>query len=602
MSNPFDPLLLSHIVKNFQEGKKIDSFNKMAEYINKYPKDIVAKYNYGLMAQQIDKVDLAIKIYKLVIKKNKLHWQSRNNLYLIYFEQEKYNDSLKLINEVLSIKKNFQPVLRDKAHVLFYLNNLDIALNNINESLFLNPKDYIAINIQGMIFSGMRDYQKAKNIYLHAIKINPDYFPSYSNLAKCLTELNEREDAIKYLKKCLEIKPDFLEGLNNLANVYSTMGDYKKAIPIYLKLLKTNENHFQINLNIAIAYFMLKNISEAQRYFKVAEKENKNDDKFKKSYGLYLLYMQDYKKAWQISDGRLKLQDFYTSDSWMNKIKYKLWNGQVIKPDDKILIIKEQGVGDEILYSTIYPDLLNKFTNVKIETENRLINLFENNFSTKNIFVPYKSISESKEKLKNFKYVLMAGTLGRLFRNSIQEFPKSNYLKANIKIKQDVLSKLNMISSKKKIGISWKSKREFLGEGKSLDLNYMAPLICNNNFDFINLQYGEAEDEIKKFEKKYNKKIHTIPDIDLFNDFEKITALLQNLDLFISVSNSTAHFAGAANVKTWLIKPRSYALFHYWNQPNQNTPWYPSIKIFDQYDDPTKLIEILDIKIKKLIF
>ena len=51
-----------------------------------------------------------------------------------------------------------------------------------------------------------REYEKAKNIYLGAIEVSPDYFPTYSNLAKCLTETNERESAIKYLKKCLEIK------------------------------------------------------------------------------------------------------------------------------------------------------------------------------------------------------------------------------------------------------------------------------------------------------------------------------------------------------------------------------------------------------------
>jgi len=76
---------------------------------------------------------------------------------------------------------------------------------------------------------------------------------------------------------------------------------------------------------------------------------------------------------------------------------------------------------------------------------------------------------------------------------------------------------------------------------------------------------------------------------------------MKQLDLFISVSNSTVHLAGAANIKTCLIKPKSYALFHYWNQPTNSTPWYPSIKIFDQQKDPSILIDELKKELMYLV-
>ena len=72
-----------------------------------------------------------------------------------------------------------------------------------------------------------------------------------------------------------------------------------------------------------------------------------------------------------------------------------------------------------------------------------------------------------------------------------------------------------------------------------------------------------------------------------------------NLDLFITISNSTAHLAGALNVPTWLIKPKSFALFHYWNQPEKITPWYSSIKLFDQKENTKELIRDLEYKLIK---
>ena len=601
MSEIIDSLLLTHIIKDFQNGNTKQAFIRMKDYIKTFPKDYTAKYNYAIMADRMGDKELAIKNYTFVMKADSNHWQSRNNMYLFLFENKRYTEALKLINEVLIIKPNYQPVLRDKAHVFFYLKKLDLALKFISESIKLNPKDYIATNILGMIYIGLREYAKAKKIFIHAINLNTEYYPSYSNLAKCLTELNERSEAITHLKKCLSINPNFLEAINNLANVYSTEGRYEEAIPLYLKILEKEEKHFKVNLNLAIAYFNKKDFLNAKKYYEITHTIEPQSDELQKNYGLYFLYKQNYKKAWEMADGRLKLQSFYLPGTWINNIKKKLWNGGEIDLNSKILVIKEQGIGDEILYSSIYPDLLDKFPHVKIESEKRLLDLFKKSYANKNAFIPYLSISESKKKLREFEFVIMAGTLGRLFRNSIEDFPKYNCLIADTLLEKEILTKVNKISNKKKIGISWKSKREFLGEGKSLSLEALSPLLCNDNFEFINLQYGDVEEEISMFHKKYNKQIHTISNVDLFNDFERIIALMKQLDLFISVSNSTTHLAGAANIRTCLIKPKSHALFHYWNQPTNSTPWYPSIKIFDQQKDPSVLINALKKEMMYLI-
>ena len=68
--------------------------------------------------------------------------------------------------------------------------------------------------------------------------------------------------------------------------------------------------------------------------------------------------------------------------------------------------------------------------------------------------------------------------------------------------------------------------------------------------------------------------------------------MLKNLDLFISVSNTTAHLSAALGVPTWVIKPRIHAVFHYWNQPNKlSTPWYSSIRLFSYENGWEKTIQ-----------
>ena len=161
---------------------------------------------------------------------------------------------------------------------------------------------------------------------------------------------------------------------------------------------------------------------------------------------------------------------------------------------------------------------------------------------------------------------------------------------------------LKNINNLPKIGITWKSKREVLGEEKSINLDLLFPILKLKNFSFINLQYGNTNFEIDNYYKKNKIIIHTINNIDLFDDFNSIAALLLNLDLFITISNSTAHLAGALGVETWLIKPKNHAVFHYWNQPSKSTPWYPSITLYEYGGSWEKTIHNIKKDLDKKLF
>ena len=160
---------------------------------------------------------------------------------------------------------------------------------------------------------------------------------------------------------------------------------------------------------------------------------------------------------------------------------------------------------------------------------------------------------------------------------------------------------MSKISDKKKIGISWHSKNENYGSAKSLDLKMLMPILILPQYTFINLQYGNTQNEIESFCKTSNINIINFDEVDLFNDFESISSLLKNLDLLISVSNTTVHIAGALGVPTWLIKPKNHAVFHYWNQPGKTTPWYSSITLYPYLNGWVKTIDMIKKDLKKKI-
>ena len=134
-------------------------------------------------------------------------------------------------------------------------------------------------------------------------------------------------------------------------------------------------------------------------------------------------------------------------------------------------------------------------------------------------------------------------------------------------------------------------KNETYGIDKSINLNLFKTILGLDQFSFINLQYGDTKEERNIFKKTTDLEIINVDEVDLFNDFESIAALLKNLDLYIAVSNSTAHLSAALGVPTWIIRPKIHAIFHYWNQPGKFTPWYSSIRLFSYKNGWEKTIQ-----------
>ena len=159
-----------------------------------------------------------------------------------------------------------------------------------------------------------------------------------------------------------------------------------------------------------------------------------------------------------------------------------------------------------------------------------------------------------------------------------------------------IKDKLDNINKDFKIGISWKSfhKKKTMGKAKSIELEQLSCINDLSKISLINVQYGNIHNEVSDFNKKHKKKIITINGIDIFNDLEKLGELLSQLDLLITISNTTAHLAASLGLETWLIAPPNHASFHYWNQFENYTPWYKNVKLFKNEIEIEKTI--LEIK------
>ena len=576
-----DYLKLNEILSTYAKGNKNSAYTKLKKISLKYPKNQKIKFNLGIMEQDQGLINKAKTTYKNLIDEYD-SLSAKVNLYLLYLKENNYSNALKIIELILKTNPELNDVWLDKAYILLKTKDIKNCFKICNSILNQNYKNVIAINLTGLCFLEQKNYKEAKIRLLEGIQYKTDDISLLNSLGRLYFETWNLKKSENFYHKALQYKPTSYQTLNNLAGFYLETNMSKKALIYYKKALEILPNEATILNNISKTYLSLNNIEKAEEYCLSAIKI-RGEDSFKKMLSIIYFQKQNFKKAWRYFDGRLGLNEFVEKNESYKLISKKLLRNKKIDPYKKLLIVREQGVGDEILYGTIYHDLLKNYENLFIETDKRLISLFINSFGKKykNRFVELGLFSKNISKLDSFEQILYAGSLGYYFRKDIESFPKNNYLKIPSEDIEQINTQLKVFKKEYKIGFSWKSFKNQYANQKSLSLKDLDCIINLNNVDSINLQYGDVTHEIAEYNKYSKSKILELKEIDLFNEFIKIGAVLKNIDLFITVSNSTAHLAGALGVKTLLIKPFKQATFHYWNQPTNKTPWYNTIELLE---------------------
>jgi predicted O-linked N-acetylglucosamine transferase (SPINDLY family) len=133
-----------------------------------------------------------------------------------------------------------------------------------------------------------------------------------------------------------------------------------------------------------------------------------------------------------------------------------------------------------------------------------------------------------------------------------------------------------------RVGISWSSDpQRSHGRDKSVPLRLFRQLAEVEGVQLVDLQYGDTEAERRAFAALAGRELLSLP-FDKREDLESLAALIQACDLVVTVSNVTAHLAGALGVPGFVLLPAAKGLFWYWHRERSDSPWYPSLTLVRQ--------------------
>ena len=584
--------LLLELIKN----KRFDEAEKLSLKITKeYPEHPYSWKVLSVLLKKKGDISGSLVAGKKAIELSPNDDEAHYNLGNTMRELKKLNEALSLYKKTIELNPNYILAYNNLAATLKDLGRLDEAVIFYKKLILLKPNFTEAYNNLGIVLKELKILDKAEYNYRKAIELNPNYAEAYNNLGITLKDLEKYEESIINLEKAIELNPNYAEAYYNLGEAYRYQGKLQDSCNKYRKAIEIKSKYPEAYNNLGIVLRELGQLEEScSMYKKAIELKPEYADAYN-NLSFTLLQKYNFKEAFELSEWR-----WYTEDEKQGMISSSkpIWNGEI---NSIVYVWKEQGIGDEIMFCSILPEIAGISKKIILNCDKRLIPLFERSFPNNIIYEHNrKNINE-----KNYDFHISMGSLRRFFRKDLNSFEKASfgYLKSDLKKTNELNKK---IRNQKKIiyaGISWGSKSKGqMAFFKTIELKELALRLDKLNIKLINLQYGDISKEILNLKSKYDLDIIDIKEIDKTNDIDGLASLVCACDLIVSIDNFLVQLSGSLGVDTRILLPSN--MDSRWGLKGRKSYIYKSASLYRQKElgNWTTVLDEIENDIKSKFF
>ncbi len=606
------------VVKS-QLGEFSDAVRLYERVVSKMPNHPEAYFNMALCYQKMDDEDSALENYLKAIEINPNLDDAYNNIAFIYQNRgdleaaEKYlmmssgNQAAYLANEsgIGEIGESHLIPEISEAINLIKLGKIKKAKERLVNSLpnYLDNKEYLSALGNVSFHSG--DYEDALNYFQKALDIAKEDAVLFYSIAVCLQRLEKKDEAFTYYKKSIELKPDFADALNNIALIYFNRKDYLTAEEYFSRALQADPEHLNSLVNLGSTKTFLNDYEAASATFdlalNIANKKNDQENLsiiytnigflelrknnlelalefFDKSLdynpdyvianynkGETLLKLGHFQEGWKFYEKRIYREEFgprkfYKPLNTLDNLKGK-----------RILVYAEQGLGDALHFLRYLILLKREGAYIIFECDKGLHPLLE---KLDYIDELLERISTEKRDIE-YDYDIPLLSLANLYKTDLSNIPlEIPYIKADEeKVK---FWKEHVGNEGFKIGIVWGGSPVHQNDkNRSVKLSQLSFLFNIPNAKFFSLQKGIPQLQLSD----YALMVKDMDQIGI-HSWADTAAIIENLDLVISVDTSVCHLAGAMGKEVWVLLP--YNSDWRWLLNRSDSPWYPNMKLYRQ--------------------
>ncbi len=412
---------------------------------------------------------------------------------------------------------------------------------------------------------------EAEEIYLQALAIDPDNADCLHLLGMVAFQYGRHGEAAELIRKAISIHKTAASYHSNLGNVFQAQGKLDEAEACYRQALGLNPEQAEVHLNLGHILKAQGYVDSALACYRQALSLKPRLDEARVAESTALLLKGDFSAGWENFESRWRTKDY---DTPLRSYPQPLWRGEYLSA--KLLIWGEQGVGDEIMFAGLVPDVTRAGHRCVLDCDPRLNPLFARSFPDVEVISGYDPARDSHLDIAAH---LSSGSLPGLFRTSNESFAgtKSPYLFSDSTKCERFRSSYE--DGRPLVGLAWHTRNRKSGRSRSIDLKLFAPLFSSPAVRWVSLQYGD-HGRLQHEADAVSAPLLIDREVDQFLDIDGFAAQVAAMDLVVTIDNSTAHLAAALGVPTWLLLP--FAPDWRWMLAGDASPWYPPMRLFRQ--------------------
>lgn len=486
---------------------------------------------------------------------------------------------------------------------------LDSAIAFLQRAVEARPDFADAHAALGNVYLLQKSSQAAAASYREAIRLDPQHVPAHSNLGLIYKTDGDHAAALQCFTRAYDLAPQRPEALKNMALEWIELGQFDYAVAQLHRLLHERPDDYEVLICLGFTLQKMHRPDEALDFYLRARAQNSSDAELLNNLGIVLQDLGRIEDAITSYDRAVALKPDFEAASWHRALAYLLrhdfargwadydlrllsidppprpavyarWDGNDLS-GRRILVYAEQGLGDEIMFSSCLPQVIAASRHCVVECSPKLEALFRRSFPAATVY----AMTAARDfppvvHTANVELQIAMGSLPQFLRRTSADFPPHRgYLTADPQHVEHWRARLAALGRGLKVGISWqggtpKTRRPL----RSLPLAQWLPILRAPGVTFINLQYTESTDEIAAI--KTGAGIEVVDWPEARDDYDQTAALVSALDLVISVCTAVIHLGGALGKPVWVLAPHSpewrYGI------AGEKMPWYPSVRIFRQ--------------------
>jgi tetratricopeptide (TPR) repeat protein len=526
----FDALHLLGVLA-LQTGRPRRGVDLIAAAIKLKPNVAGVHNNLGNGLKDLGRLTEALASFDAALALRPDYAEAHNNRGIVLQDLRRVDDAVASFDKAIALKQDYAEAYNNRGIALHHLKRLDDALASFDGAIARRPDYAEAHNNRANALKDVKRFDDALASFGKAIALRPDYATAYYNRGIVLQELQRADDALASFDRAIVLRPDYAEAYNHRGIVLQDLGRGTDA-------LASLDRAIALKADYAEAY------------------NNKS---------LCLLQMGRLEQGLALYEWRKRLDEPFGNRAFAEP----LWLGKEDISNKTLFVHWEQGLGDTIQFFRYAKLLTAHGISVELSVQQPLYRLLKQMSSDIKILGPNEVPTEFDCHVPLMSLPLALGT-------ALETIPSGQrYIFADQALSRSWDPRLPP-RTKPRIGVVWRGGTKHKNDhNRSIDLLSLAPLF-SATAHWISLQKEPRPNEAALLRDLQ----HIISCGDELADFSDTAAVIDLLDLVITVDTSVAHLAGAMGKPVWILLPHNADWR--WLTDRDDSPWYPTARLFRQ--------------------